>query len=81
VKAGSWSKPAAPFEITRSFGASRGYEGTRRIIVIFVFGVMPGFLALRRKSLRPEMMAHAWHDTFQGALLFIITRQRLLRMH
>jgi uncharacterized protein len=63
------------------FGAGRGYEGTRRMIVIFVFSVMFGFLALWRGSLRPGMMAHAWHDTFQGALLFIVTRKGLRPMH
>jgi membrane protease YdiL (CAAX protease family) len=56
------------------FGASHGYEGTRRMIVIFVFGAMFGFLALWRKSLRPGMMAHGWHDAFSGALLFFFAR-------
>jgi membrane protease YdiL (CAAX protease family) len=63
------------------FGAGHGYEGARRMIVIFVFGMMFGLLALWRKSLRPGMMAHAWHDAFQGALLFIVTRKGLLPMH
>jgi membrane protease YdiL (CAAX protease family) len=57
------------------FGASHGYEGTRRMIVIFVFGAMFGFLALWRKSLRPGMMAHAWHDAFSGVLLFLVARK------
>jgi uncharacterized protein len=57
------------------FGASHGYEGTRRMIVIFVFGSMFGFLALWRKSLRPGMMAHAWHDSFSGVLLFLAARK------
>jgi membrane protease YdiL (CAAX protease family) len=56
------------------FGASHGYEGTRRMIVIFVYGCMFGFLTLWRKSLRPGMMAHAWHDAFQGVLLFFVAR-------
>lgn len=57
------------------FGASHGYEGTRRMIVIFVFGAMFGFLALWRKSLRPGMMAHAWHDAFSGVILFLVARK------
>jgi membrane protease YdiL (CAAX protease family) len=56
------------------FGASHGYEGTRRMIVIFVFGMMFGFLALWRKSLRPGMMAHGWHDAFEGVVLFFVAR-------
>jgi membrane protease YdiL (CAAX protease family) len=57
------------------FGGSHGYEGLRRMFLIFVFGSMFGFLAMWRKSLRPGMMAHAWHDSFQGALLFIVARK------
>jgi uncharacterized protein len=57
------------------FGAGHGYEGTRRMIVIFVFGMMFGLLALWRKSLRPGMMAHAWHDSFEGILLFFVARK------
>lgn len=63
------------------FGASHGYEGTRRMIVIFVFGMMFGFLALWRKSLRPGMMAHAWHDSFEGVVLFIFARKGFPSMH
>jgi len=57
------------------FGAGHGYEGTRRMILIFVYGMMFGLLAQWRKSLRPGMMAHAWHDSFEGVLLFFIARK------
>lgn len=57
------------------FGASHGYEGVRRMVVICVFGTMFGLLALWRKSLRPGMMAHAWHDSIQGVLLFLVVRK------
>jgi membrane protease YdiL (CAAX protease family) len=63
------------------FGASHGYEGTRRMIVIFIYGAMFGFLALWRKSLRPGMMAHAWHDAFEGAVLFYVARHGFPSMH
>jgi membrane protease YdiL (CAAX protease family) len=56
------------------FGAGHGYEGIRRMILIFVFGAMFGILALWRKSLRPGMMAHGWHDSIQGVLLFVATK-------
>jgi membrane protease YdiL (CAAX protease family) len=51
------------------FGASHGYEGVARMILIAVFGLMFGLLAWWRKSLRAGMMAHAWHDALSGALL------------
>jgi uncharacterized protein len=57
------------------FGGSHGYEGLRRMFLIFVFGSMFGLLAMWRKSLRPGMVAHAWHDSVQGALLFFVARK------
>jgi membrane protease YdiL (CAAX protease family) len=51
------------------FGASHGYEGAARMVLIGVWGLMFGLLAWWRGSLRPGMMAHAWHDALSGALL------------
>jgi membrane protease YdiL (CAAX protease family) len=51
------------------FGASHGYEGVARMILIGIFGLMFGLLAWWRKSLRAGMMAHAWHDALSGAVL------------
>jgi hypothetical protein len=51
------------------FGASHGYEGPARMFLIAIFGLMFSLLAWRRKSLRPGMIAHAWHDSISGALL------------
>ena len=51
------------------FGASHGYEGVARMVLIGIYGLMFGLLAWWRKSLRPGMMAHAWHDAFSGAVL------------
>lgn len=51
------------------FGASHGYEGAARMGLIGVYGLMFGLLAWWRKSLRPGMMAHAWHDSLSGAVL------------
>jgi membrane protease YdiL (CAAX protease family) len=53
------------------FGLSHAYEGRQRMLLIFVYGAMFGTLAILRKSLRPGMMAHAWHDSFEGVLLVI----------
>ncbi len=51
------------------FGASHGYEGAARMILIAIYGLMFGVLAWWRKSLRPGMMAHAWHDALSGTIL------------
>lgn len=48
------------------FGAGHGYQGPERMLVIAVWGAMFGLLALWRKSLRPGMMAHAFHNTLVG---------------
>lgn len=51
------------------FGASHGYEGAARMLLIGIFGLLFGLLAWWRKSLRPGMIAHAWHDALSGAVL------------
>jgi len=51
------------------FGASHGYEGVARMILIGIFGLLFGLLAWGRKSLRAGMIAHAWHDSLSGAVL------------
>jgi CAAX protease family protein len=54
------------------FGASHGYEGPARMFLIAVYGLMFGLLAWWRKSLRPGMIAHAWHDSLAGATLRLL---------
>ncbi len=51
------------------FGAAHGYEGGPRMLLIGIYGLMFGLLAWWRKSLRPGMIAHAWHDALSGAVL------------
>jgi len=48
------------------FGASHAYEGHARMLIIAVYGMMFGALAMARKSLRPGMIAHAWQDSIAG---------------
>lgn len=62
------------------FGAGHGYEGTRRMALIFLYGAMFGLLALWRKSLRPGMMAHAWHDALQGVVLYLAAHKGIIPM-
>jgi uncharacterized protein len=57
------------------FGAGHGYEGTKNMIRIAVFGAMFGILALWRKSLRPGMMAHAFQDALAGILLYVLSQK------
>ena len=54
------------------FGAAHGYEGGPRMILIGIYGLMFGLLAWWRKSLRPGMIAHAWHDAISGAVLHLL---------
>jgi membrane protease YdiL (CAAX protease family) len=54
------------------FGASHGYEGGSRMILLAIFGLMFGLLAWWRKSLRPGMIAHAWHDALSGAVMRLL---------
>jgi hypothetical protein len=54
------------------FGSAHGYEGGARMILIGVYGLMFGLLAWWRKSLRPGMIAHAWHDAISGAVLRLL---------
>jgi hypothetical protein len=44
------------------------------MVQIGVFGLMFGVLAHFRKSLRPGMIAHAWHDSFSGIVLYVLAR-------
>ena len=57
------------------FGAGHGYEGTKNMIRIAVFGVLFGVLTLWRKSLRPGMMTHAFQDTFAGVGAYILSQK------
>lgn len=54
------------------FGAGHLYQGGKQAIVITVYGVLFGILAEMRKSLRPGMMAHAWHDAITGLAIRLI---------
>jgi membrane protease YdiL (CAAX protease family) len=54
------------------FGLAHGYEGSKRMLLIFVYGFLFSSLAELRKSLRPGMMAHAWHDAFTGLVMRVI---------
>jgi membrane protease YdiL (CAAX protease family) len=54
------------------FGMAHGYEGAKRMMLITVYGFLFSALAESRKSLRPGMMAHAWHDAFTGMVMRVL---------
>jgi hypothetical protein len=51
------------------FGLSHAYEGAAGMIAITVYGALFCGVAILRRSLRPGMIAHAWHDIFSGVML------------
>ena len=59
------------------FGCSHGYEGAAGMITIVVYGVLFCALALARNSLRPGMIAHAWHDIITGVALVLLRHAHL----
>jgi membrane protease YdiL (CAAX protease family) len=68
------SAPSGIFLAAVAFGAVHAYQGFRRAIVIGLYGAMFGILAHWRKSVRPGMIAHAWHDGFLGILASTMRR-------
>jgi len=60
------NEPAGVLLSAAVFGEAHIYQGWRSTMVILVYGLLFGILAEARKSLRPGMMTHAWHDGFAG---------------
>jgi membrane protease YdiL (CAAX protease family) len=58
--------PAGVLLSATVFGAGHIYQSGKSAVVIGVYGVLFGILAEMRKSLRPGMLTHAWHDGFAG---------------
>jgi uncharacterized protein len=56
------------------FGAGHIYQGPKQALIITVYGLLFGILAETTKSLRPGMMAHAWHDGFAGLVGRLIVK-------
>ena len=50
------------------FGISHGYQGTKYIILISVYGILFGLLADLVKNLKPGIIAHSWQDIFSGII-------------
>jgi membrane protease YdiL (CAAX protease family) len=56
------------------FGCAHGYEGVGRMVLVGIYGMMFGLLAHFRRSLRPGMIAHAFHDGIMGLALRFFLR-------
>lgn len=57
------------------FGLVHLYQGGRMAIVIGFYGLMFGALAYGRRTVRPGMMAHAWHDALTGIVFSLLLRR------
>jgi uncharacterized protein len=62
------SAPAGILLSATAFGAAHAYQGSRRVILIGLFGALFGILAYWRGSIRPGMIAHAWQDSLGGVV-------------
>ncbi|MGA3071590.1 MAG: CPBP family intramembrane glutamic endopeptidase [Terracidiphilus sp.] len=56
------------------FGLVHSYQGWKNTVVIMVLGVMFGALAAWRGNLRANIVVHAWADTWEGWLKFVVWR-------
>jgi uncharacterized protein len=56
------------------FGGAHGYEGIAGMLMITVYGALFSLLATKRGSLRAGMIAHGWHDSVTGILLWALKR-------
>ena len=66
--------PAGVLLSAAAFGAGNVYQNGKSAVIIAVYGLLFGILAEMRKSLRPGMMTHAWHDGFAGLVGRLIAK-------
>jgi CAAX protease family protein len=77
----AWGGGKAAYGVVFSallFGAAHGYEGIRSMALLAVYGVLFSLLVLLRRSLRANIVAHAWHDFFTGLMLAFLRSHRML---
>jgi membrane protease YdiL (CAAX protease family) len=56
------------------FGLFHSYQGWQNVATITVLGVLFGALAAWRGNLRANILVHAWADTWEGWLKFVVWR-------
>lgn len=54
------------------FGVTHGYQGWQNVTVISALGILYGMLAAWRRNLRVNIITHAWSDTWEGWLKFLL---------
>lgn len=54
------------------FGLMHSYLGWRHVVVISILGLLYGTLAIWRKNLGANIIAHAWSDIWEGWLKFLV---------
>ena len=77
----AWTKGAVVWGVVFSaalFGAAHGYQGTRNMVLLAVFGALFSVLAILRRSLRAGIFAHSWHDLIAGLTLAFLRAHRLI---
>jgi uncharacterized protein len=68
--------PLAVFCQAAVFGVAHRYQGVFNVLGICVMAILFGTFSARRKSLRPGIMAHMWHDGLVGVVFFLMSRSR-----
>ena len=77
----AWTKGGVVWGVVFSailFGAAHGYQGTRNMVLLAVFGGLFSVLAILRRGLRAGIFAHSWHDLIAGLTLAFLRAHRLL---
>ncbi len=77
----AWAKGGVVWGVVFSailFGAAHGYQGTRNMVLLAVFGALFSVLAILRRGLRAGIFAHSWHDLIAGLALAFLRAHRLL---
>lgn len=77
----AWAKGGVVWGVVFSailFGAAHGYQGTRNMVLLAVFGALFSVLAILRRGLRAGIFAHSWHDLIAGLALAFLRSHRLL---
>jgi membrane protease YdiL (CAAX protease family) len=68
-----WQKaPVAIISQAVVFAAIHRYQGAFNVLVIGVMAILFVTFAVRRKSLRPGIIAHVWHDGLIGVVFFLV---------
>jgi membrane protease YdiL (CAAX protease family) len=77
----AWAKGGVVWGVVFSavlFGAAHGYQGTRNMVLLAVFGALFSVLAILRRSLRAGIFAHSWHDLIAGLTLAFLRTHHLI---